>query len=345
VSAFILTVLRCHPGACFLTSPPTFASDLAISAPRVSVIIPVYGTAAFISTALDSVLGQTYSNFEIIVVNDGSPDSALLERVLEPYRSHITYIAQKHRGCGAARNTAIRAGRGEYVAILDSDDYWHPEYLASHIAVLDADPTVDVVYPDSIWFSADGKSTTRFSAEHPVGGKISFERVLAGDCQIYGGATGRRATFLRAGLYDEELSTGEDFDLWLRVLKDGGRIEYIDRILAYYQERPGSMTSDRTALERNMLRLLDRLDSKLNLSPEEKAILAGQRRKTAARLNLTEGKRALGRGDRPTALAMFSAAYEHRRSWKLKTVILALRIAPRFLGLIYGLRQRWDKPK
>src|SRR5262245_24043876 len=92
--------------------------------PVVSVIIPAYQAAADIRDALDSVFAQNFSHFEVIVVNDGSPDTPELEAAIAPYQSRLRYIAQPNQGAGAARNTGIRAARGTYVALLDADDLW-----------------------------------------------------------------------------------------------------------------------------------------------------------------------------------------------------------------------------
>ena len=105
-------------------------------APLVSVIVPAYRVSQFIPATLDSILAQTFQDFEIIVVNDGCPDTEELERVLEPYRSQIIYLRQDNQGIAGARNTGIRASRGVYIAPLDSDDLWYPEHLAAQLAVL-----------------------------------------------------------------------------------------------------------------------------------------------------------------------------------------------------------------
>jgi len=97
------------------------------SAPRVSVIVPAYNTAPFIAETLDSVFAQSMADFEVIVVNDGSPDTPALEQALLPYRARIRYIVQSNGGLSAARNTAIRASGSELVAFLDSDDVWEPD--------------------------------------------------------------------------------------------------------------------------------------------------------------------------------------------------------------------------
>lgn len=307
---------------------------------RVSVIIPVYGTAAFVADALDSVLIQTRTDYEIIVVNDGSPDSRVLEEVLEPYRDRIIYMVQENRGLAGARNTGVRSSRAEYVAMLDSDDRWHPEYLASQLSVLESDPAIDVVYPDAVRFTGKTIGTVKYSRSYPVGGEISFARVLARECQIYGGVTARREALLRIGLYDEELRSGEDLDLWLRILKAGGRITYNDQVLAYYRIRDGSLTSNEVLLARNILKLLDKLKTKMELTVDEQILLEDQRAGLTAKLSLAEGKQAFILGDPQTAIRKLSAAERHKKSWKLRTVIVMLRVAPSMLHWLYRLRER-----
>ncbi|MDP9201096.1 MAG: glycosyltransferase [Gemmatimonadota bacterium] len=310
---------------------------------RVSVIIPVYGTAHFVAEALDSVLSQTNKDYEIIVVNDGSPDSKLLDEVLVPYLGRITYIVQENRGLAAARNTALKLARSQYAAMLDSDDRWHPDYLASQIAILDADPTIDVVYPDAVRFGSASTKPTRYSEEYPMGGDISFLRVLSRECQIYGGVTARRETLLRVGLYDEELRSAQDFDLWLRVLKGGGRITYNDRVLAYYRTREGSQTSDGVTLCKYVLMILDKVGREMKLTAEERATLDRQRADTAAMLSLFEGKRAFIEGDTRTAITKLKVAADHTNSWKLQVAIVCLRIAPSILHRLYRVRQSWER--
>src|SRR5690242_21639427 len=105
--------------------------------PLVSIIMPAYRVAAYISRALDSILAQTFTDYEIIVVNDGSPDTEELEQVLAPYGERIVYIKQANAGPSGARNTAIRQARGAWLAFLDADDYWEPNFLARQMAFFD----------------------------------------------------------------------------------------------------------------------------------------------------------------------------------------------------------------
>src|SRR5882724_2062331 len=113
--------------------------------PKVSVIIPTYNRAHYLGTAVNSVLSQTFSDFELIVVDDGSTDDTM--RLVERFHdSRLRYIYQQHRGISAAMNAGIRAARGGYIARLDSDDIWLPDMLEVEVGVLDARPEIGLVY-------------------------------------------------------------------------------------------------------------------------------------------------------------------------------------------------------
>jgi glycosyltransferase involved in cell wall biosynthesis len=286
---------------------------------------------------------QTYRDYEIIVVNDGSPDSELLDEVLKPYRDRITYIVQENRGSSAARNSALKVARGYYVAMLDSDDRWDAEYLASQVGVLESDATVDVVYPDALRFTSKGVGATRYADLYPVGGKITFLRVLDRKCEIYGEVTARRETLLRVGMYDEEFRSGEDYELWLRILKAGGRIAYNNRVLAYYRIREGSHTSNGLIGATYVLKILDKVEKEMELTTEEHATLERQRADVAAMLSLLEGKQAFLEGDTRTAITKLKFAADQTKSWKLEAAIACLRLAPRTLLWFYRLRESRDR--
>src|SRR5215469_13488576 len=104
--------------------------------PLVSVVIPAYEAAGHIASALESVFAQTFSDYEVIVINDGSPDTPQLLQVLRPYRDRIRYFEQGNEGPSGARNNAILAATGHYIAFLDSDDSWSPSYLVEQVRFL-----------------------------------------------------------------------------------------------------------------------------------------------------------------------------------------------------------------
>lgn len=178
-----------------------------------SVIIPVYNRTETLKTAIESVLCQTFRDFEIIVADDGSDET--VKRCLKPYMGLIRYIRlDKNRGVSAARNAGIKAARGEYIAFLDSDDIWLPDKLeAQHMALTKSG--LFVSHTEEFWFRSD-----RFVNKPPKhakqGGRI-FEHVLD-CCRISpSSAVIHRSVFKKAGYFDEGMRVCEDYDLWLRI--------------------------------------------------------------------------------------------------------------------------------
>ena len=188
--------------------------------PLVSVIIPAYDVADFIGEALDSVFAQTFTDYEVIVINDGSPDTPKLEQALAPYMSRIVYLKQENRGVSAARNSGISAARGSLIAFLDGDDVWLPNYLEVQVKRIQADPTIDVLYPNVLMFGGSSESGEEFMTICPSSGEVTFERLLLQECNVSNCSIARKETLVRAGMFDESLRSVEDFDLWLRVIKD-----------------------------------------------------------------------------------------------------------------------------
>ena len=310
------------------------------AAPVVSVIMPAYNVSQFIGEALESVFAQTFKEFEVIVVNDGSPDTPELERALAPYLGRVRYVVQENRGVSAARNAGIRASSAPFMAHLDPDDLWEPDYLASQLAEFERDPAIDVLYPDALIFGDAPEAGRRFMDWCGSEGEVTVEALLAERCHVMCSVTARREALVRAGLFDEELRCSEDFDLWLRVLKSGGRIAYNRRVLARYRRRAASHTSDATWLATSALRVLDKAERTLELTGAERAALEGMRARARAGLDLQEGKSAFIRGEPEAAAARLRSANEHFKSRKLALAVLLMRLAPNWLRRAYLLRDR-----
>ena len=172
---------------------------VAKTKPLVSVIMPSYNTAHLIAGSLDSVLQQTYSDFEIIVVNDGSPDTTELERVLGPYLNRIIYVKQENKRAGGARNTAIGKARGEFLAFLDSDDVWLPEHLDSQMQLFDENPSLDLVYCNCVPMN-DPTSARDFMSRCPSNGEATFLALAVERCQIpVSTVVARKSALLKLG--------------------------------------------------------------------------------------------------------------------------------------------------
>ncbi len=310
------------------------------ASPLVSVIVPAYNVTEFIGDALDSVLAQTFTDYEVIVVNDGSPDTEALERALAPYMSRIVYIKQENQGVSAARNTGIKAARGSLIAFLDADDTWLPNYLEVQVARIQADPTIDVLYPNVMMFGGKSQDGEEFMTICPSSGEVTFERLVAQECNVSNCSIARRETIIRAGLFDESLRSVEDFDLWLRVIKHGGRIAYHRDVLARYRRRSGSLTADPIWLGQHIIRVLDKVNQTMELTPSERASVDLHKQRFQALLRLHEGKRAFFSGDTAGAIQGLTEANRFFRNRKTTLTVMALRIAPRLLLRAYDLRDK-----
>ena len=306
------------------------------TAPRVSVIMPAYNVAEYIADALASVFAQTYRNYEIVVVNDGSPDTPELERVLAPHLSRINYIKQENQGLPGARNTAIRAARGEVIALLDPDDLWEPNYLAVQVAALDADSTLDVVYPNAVFFGETPLAGRRYMDVMPSYGPVTFEKLCYKDCSVFICVMARRAVLLQMGLFDETLRASEDLDMWLRLLHKGGRIGYHKQVLARYRRREGQITANEVNFATNKSVCVARLQQKLGeLPPPRERALARLREETDAYLHLYKSKDALRRGDPAAAQAELRIANEYFQSWRKSLTVALLGVIPNTLRRLF----------
>ena len=210
--------------------------------PKISVIMPAYNTARLIAASLDSVLQQTFQDFEVLVVNDGSPDTPELEGVLEPYLEKIVYIKQENKRAAGARNTAIRRARGEFLAFLDSDDIWLPDHLSSQMKLFTEDPNVRLVYATASRLLIQS-GPYEFMERCPSQGSATFDALIVERCQIpISTVVARKSALVKAGLFDEGLVRCDDYDMWLRTAFHGGKIGYSRKVQARLNEgRPGSL--------------------------------------------------------------------------------------------------------
>ncbi len=307
----------------------------------VSVVIPAYRAADSIAATLDSVLAQTFKDYEIIVVNDGSPDSEDLERALGSYRERIIYLRQENQGPAGARNTGIRTARGRYVALLDSDDIWDPEHLGAQLAVLEADKSIDVVYADARIFGdvpEAGRTVMEFC---PSAGEVTFERLVARQCTVHICVSlCRRESLLRAGLFDPAFRGTEDIDMWLRIARQGGRIAYQRRVLGSYRRHAGSLSSNQVSMLEGFLAVLAKAARDPGLTAAQRKAVERQQAIERGSLELEKGRNAFLAGDAEAAFSHLTRANAQHRSLKLSTVLMMLRVAPRLLQALYSWRGR-----
>lgn len=300
--------------------------------PKVSVIIPAYNVAEFIDETLRSVKAQKYRDLEVIVINDGSPDTREFERELKPHLEDIIYLKVNGSsiGAGAARNEAIKHARGELIAFLDGDDVWLPDFLASQVAFLGKG--YDMVYSDAAMFGLKSAYRRSFMETSPSTGEVDPLALLENRCNVItSGTLATKDALVAAGLFESERNRGHDFHLWLRMAKNGARIGYQKKILLKYRVRIDSLSGDAVSRVEREIDVYSRVRNTIGLTPQELAAVDRQIRTNEADLHLEHGKAFLLNEDFANAYEAFAESYRLRPSLKIKLVTLAARFFPRSL--------------
>src|SRR6266850_943847 len=296
------------------------ALPLEREGPLVSVVIPAYNVAPYISETLATVFAQTFSDFEVIIVNDGSPDTEEFERAIMPYRERVRYLKQENHGASAARNTGLRAALGELIAFLDADDLWSPDYLKEQLKFID-EQGCDLACADAMIFgvSADaGRSyMDSLMATAPPAGRVTFlELVNADRSLITSGVVVRRELVLEVGLFDEALRNAQDFDLWLRLARHGAHLAYQRKVLLSYRSRANSLSGDAINSHQRELRVFDKIEQSYEFTPAERLEVTEVIRSRRALLAYELGKLYLASGHFGRARKSFANANSLPRSWK-----------------------------
>lgn len=296
--------------------------------PRVSVIIPSYNTADLISACLDSVFAQTYSDFEAIVVNDGSPDTIELEQVLQPYLSRIVYIKQENKRAAGARNNAIRQARGEFVAFLDSDDTWLPNHLAAQMSLIDSDPALDLVYANGLMI--EGHTEREFMDQCPSSGPATFEALIIERCQIaISTVVARKQTLVDAGLFDEQLPRCDDYDMWVRSAFHGAKIGYNRTVQGrFLLSRPGCLSASSVKMTEAYWNILENFKKSLPLNPKDRAVVEKRAAEIKALHLIEKAKVKITERDFGEARKLMAEANEYLHRPKLSLAVLGLAVAP-----------------
>lgn len=284
------------------------------------------------------MFAQEYEHHEVLVVNDGSPDTAALEAAIAAYRERIVYIEQPNGGPSAARNAGIMRARGAYVAFLDGDDQWFPDCLADQVARATSDPSLAAVYGDALIIGESADAGRSLMDLSPSVGEADFLNLLTERCVIPTScAMVRRDACIAAGMFDPALRRSEDFDLWLRIAHAGGRFSYTRKQLGRYRRHETSASSDLFAMADAAVAVFDKIERLLPLTDEERSAVVTARSRHHAVKNFLHGKRAFAEGDFETARRELAEANTVMRSLKLTMVVRMLGVAPALLWRIYGL--------
>jgi glycosyltransferase involved in cell wall biosynthesis len=295
--------------------------------PLVSVIIPAYQAAEHIRETLDSMFAQTYPNFEVVLVNDGSPDTEALEQAIRSYGERLIYIRQENRGPSGARNTAIRAARGKYIACLDSDDIYLPEHLARLVPLLEGE-ALDLVYSDS-HFMKDGMHVGRSFERQPQHPPVTFEKLLTEDCAVTtSAAVASRQAMIDAGLFDERYRRCEDFDLWVRMSFRGAKMGLLRQVGIEHRMLPDGLASDGYLLKQALIEIYRKVLTTLPVSAKQKSLIEALIARTEGLCQMDLAKRYLREGRYPEARVAAGKAAELLQNRKSRRVALVVQIAP-----------------
>ena len=225
----------------------------------ISVIIPTYNSGIFIGEAIHSVLCQTCTDYEIIVIDDGSTDNT--REIMKKYFPQVRYFYIPNQGVSRARNYGIRMARGEFIAFLDADDLWVPEKLEKQLKVFNADQELMLVFTEHRVFDTTGFRKTTF---------VKKERLMKGDVVknifFYSHLTTstvmvRRHAFQEVGFFEENLKAAEDDNLWMRIALKF-RIHLLDEMLVNYRVTENSLSRTAINLFDGGLKNIDLIEKK-----------------------------------------------------------------------------------
>lgn len=297
--------------------------------PQVSVIIPGYNVAPYIAETLESVLAQIFRDFEIILINDGSPDSQEFEKNLQPFFDEIIYAKQENSGASRARNAAICLARGELIAFLDGDDLWFPEFLESQTNFLEIN-NLDMVYCDALLFGKHYNSDETYMKTALSNGVVSPISLLSAECNVITSGTILRKTVLeKTGLFDVTLPFMQDFDLWFRLAKAGVKISYQRKVLAKYRVRAEGLSGSNVERAWRNIRALTVVEQKHKLSSFEREAWEKQMSLSNAEYETEKGKLCLTMTDFDEARQHFIEANNFNPKLKLRILVFFLKFAPK----------------
>jgi glycosyltransferase involved in cell wall biosynthesis len=212
-----------------------------VNHPLISVIIPTYNRRGFLLQAVESVFKQTFADYELLVIDDGSTDGT--GESLKPFKNKLVYLYQENRGVSAARNSGLQAACGEWIAFLDSDDWWQPNKLETQMRFFSEHPQAAVCQTDEIWIRR-GRRVNPQKKHRKFSGEIFAPSLIR--CLVSPSAVMiKRSLFDAVGFFDESLPACEDYDLWLRisckhpiyllqeplVIKRGGHSDQLSRMI------------------------------------------------------------------------------------------------------------------
>ncbi|MGE3520252.1 MAG: glycosyltransferase family 2 protein [Vicinamibacterales bacterium] len=301
---------------------------------------PAYNAAPYLAACIESVLGQSFADIEMLVVDDGSTDRT--SEVLTAFAARdarVRGFRGPNRGVSHARNVALRHARGRFVALLDADDEWDPLFLEEQLAIVRRHPDVAIVTGNALnagGGTIDGQPVRPWPAQPR---ELRFIDLIEHEDAMFIMSLVRREVFEAVGGFNEGLERSEDYELWLRAAAVDLRIVTNPKPLGRYRRRHDSATADQMALFESLLRVLDRARTfRERPRAAELAAIDRQRHRLHASSLLLKGKQALLRGQFVEARSHFRELHHLGKGERFRLVASALQLAPTAVRALYRFR-------
>ena len=299
--------------------------------PLVTVVIPAYNAAKYLIESLDSVLAQSFGDFEVIVVDDGSTDET--PEILTPYLDVIRYIRTENRGPSSARNLAIRESRGELIAFQDADDVWLPEKLALQVELLEARPGLGVAFTGSERFNERETLDCNLTTGSPVPSGWVFDELLSRHFIALSTVVVRRSCLDAVGGFDESLVGAEDYNLFLR-LAHSYQFGLVSKVLVRKRCHDEGLSEDLESMYRDEIANLDQI---ADLFPNAHIRTA----RLKAEIHLRFGRYYFTRSDYQKARRCFVRALRQPASpWEALVYLAVSTLPGRLRAWLISLKRR-----
>ena len=234
---------------------------------KISVVIPTLNRINTLQRALDSVINQTYKPAEIIVVDNGSSDGTL--KFLKEQYPKITILTENKIGVSSARNKGIKKSINQWIALLDSDDAWHPKKLEIQTSMLDsALKEYNLIHTDEVWFR-NNKHINQMKKHKKQGGYI-FERCLSLCCISPSSVLFKKNILDKVGLFDESLPVCEDYDMWLKICSSEEVLFAQDKLTYKYGGHKDQLSKSYWGMDRFRIKSIENIIKNFNLTYKQK---------------------------------------------------------------------------
>jgi teichuronic acid biosynthesis glycosyltransferase TuaG len=307
--------------------------------PLVSVLTPAYNSAAFIGETIESVLRQTWSDLELLIIDDGSSDGTLdVAHAIARGDARLKSFSSPHGGPAAARNVGLEHAGGRFIALLDSDDVWEPRYLSEQLSLLYQHPEIAIVSANVVSRGGPFDGTPFWpitSGTH----ELQTHEPIAQEDAVSVFAVFRREVVERIGGFKAAYTGNEDYEFWLRAMDAGFRVLQNRAVLGRYRRRPGSVSSDEVRMLNGIIAVLEsagRLEGRL---AADRALINHRLGWFREELVKAEVRSALEQRDGVTASQRLRALSRLRKDWRLTAGAWLAEAWPDLAVSAYGLRR------